>query len=67
MQNSRISQAGFPAVIVLVTGFLILLCFLAGLVAHNSFVHAFVELGLFGGTFFFGCFFFTALSDSAVM
>lgn len=34
----------------------------AGLVAHNSFVHAFVELGLFGGTLFFGCFFFPALS-----
>ena len=34
---------------------------LAGLVAHNSFVHAFVELGLFGGTFFFGLFFFSAL------
>ena len=31
---------------------------LAGLVAHNSFVHAYVELGLFGGTLFFGCFFF---------
>lgn len=35
---------------------------LAGLVAHNSFVHAYVELGLFGGTFFFGCFFFAAWS-----
>lgn len=34
----------------------------AGLVAHNSFVHAFVELGLFGGTLFLGCFFFPALS-----
>ena len=32
---------------------------LAGLVAHNSFVHAYVELGLFGGTLFFGCFFFS--------
>lgn len=31
---------------------------LAGLVAHNSFVHAYVELGLFGGTLFFGCYFF---------
>ena len=31
---------------------------IAGLVAHNSFVHAFVELGLVGGTFFFGMFFF---------
>lgn len=29
----------------------------AGLVAHNSFVHTYVELGLFGGTLFFGCFF----------
>lgn len=34
----------------------------AGLVAHNSFVHAFVELGLIGGTLFVGCFFFPALS-----
>ena len=34
---------------------------IAGLVAHNSFVHAFVELGLFGGTLFLGCFFFPAL------
>lgn len=33
---------------------------IAGLVAHNSFVHAFVELGLFGGTLFFGMFFFAA-------
>lgn len=30
----------------------------AGLVAHNSFIHAYVELGLVGGTLFFGCFFF---------
>jgi hypothetical protein len=29
----------------------------AGLVAHNSFVHAFAELGLFGGTLFLGAFF----------
>ncbi|MEZ5943494.1 MAG: O-antigen ligase family protein [Planctomycetaceae bacterium] len=29
-------------------------------VAHNSWVHAFVELGVIGGTFFFGCFFLTA-------
>jgi O-antigen ligase len=28
----------------------------AGQVAHNSFVHAFVELGLFGGTLFLGAF-----------
>ncbi len=35
---------------------------LAGLVAHNSFVHAYVELGFFGGTLFFGCFFFAALA-----
>ncbi len=34
---------------------------LAGLVAHNSFVHAYVELGIFGGTLFFGCFFFAFL------
>lgn len=34
----------------------------AGLVAHNSFVHAYVELGLFGGTLFLGCFYFPALS-----
>lgn len=35
---------------------------LAGHVAHNSYVHAFVELGVFGGTMFFGCFFFPALT-----
>lgn len=35
---------------------------IAGLVAHNSYVHAFVELGIFGGTFFFGLFFFSALA-----
>ena len=34
----------------------------AGLVAHNSFVHSFVELGFFGGTFFFGMFFFALYS-----
>lgn len=34
---------------------------IAGLVAHNSYVHAFVELGIFGGTFFFGMVFFSAL------
>ncbi|MCA9115981.1 MAG: O-antigen ligase family protein [Planctomycetaceae bacterium] len=33
-----------------------------GLVAHNSFVHSFVELGLFGGTLFLGCFFFPLLA-----
>ncbi len=33
---------------------------IAGLVAHNSFIHAYVELGFFGGTFFFGCFFLPA-------
>lgn len=33
----------------------------ADLVAHNSFVHAYVELGVIGGTFFFGCFFFAAM------
>jgi hypothetical protein len=32
-----------------------------GIVAHNSFVHAYVELGLFGGTLFFGCFYLTGL------
>lgn len=31
---------------------------IAGLVAHNSYIHAYVELGLFGGTLFFGCFYF---------
>jgi hypothetical protein len=35
---------------------------IAGLVAHNSYVHAFVEMGYFGGTFFFGCFFFSGLA-----
>lgn len=34
---------------------------LAGLAAHNSYVHAFTELGLFGGTLFVGCFFFAGL------
>ncbi len=34
----------------------------AGLVAHNSFVHAYVELGIVGGTLFLGAFFFPALS-----
>lgn len=34
---------------------------LAGLVAHNSFVHTYVELGLFGGTLFLGCFFLAGL------
>ena len=33
----------------------------AGLVAHNSYIHAYVELGVIGGTFFFGCFFFAAI------
>lgn len=32
-----------------------------GLVAHNSYIHAYVELGVVGGTMFFGCFFFSAL------
>ncbi len=32
----------------------------AGLAAHNSYVHAYVELGFFGGTMFFGCFLFAA-------
>ena len=34
----------------------------AGLVAHNSYVHAYVELGFIGGTFFLGCFFIPALA-----
>lgn len=34
---------------------------LAGLVAHNSFVHTYVELGIFGGTIFFACFFLAAV------
>ncbi len=34
----------------------------AGLVAHNSYVHAYVELGFIGGTFFFGCFFIPAFA-----
>ena len=34
----------------------------ADLVAHNSFVHAFVELGLIGGTLFLGCFYFPAMA-----
>lgn len=33
-----------------------------GQVAHNSFVHVFVELGLFGGALFLGAFWFAALS-----
>lgn len=33
----------------------------AGLVAHNSFIHAYVELGIFGGTMFFGCFYFAVV------
>ncbi|MBX3441534.1 MAG: O-antigen ligase family protein [Planctomyces sp.] len=32
----------------------------AGLVAHNSYIHAFVELGFLGGMMFFGCFLFAA-------
>lgn len=32
----------------------------ADLVAHNSYIHAYVELGFFGGTFFLGCFLFAA-------
>lgn len=34
---------------------------IAGLVAHNSYIHAYVELGVIGGTLFFGCFFFAGL------
>lgn len=33
-----------------------------GLVAHNSFVHAYVELGFLGGTLFFGVFFLAAVA-----
>ncbi len=33
-----------------------------GLVAHNSYVHGYVELGLFGGTLFFGAFLFSVLN-----
>ena len=36
---------------------------LANYVAHNSYVHAFVELGLFGGTMFVGCFFFAGICN----
>ena len=42
-----IGQGGYPDV--------------AGLVAHNSFIHAYVELGIIGGTFFFGSFFFAGM------
>ncbi|MEO1997938.1 MAG: O-antigen ligase family protein [Planctomycetaceae bacterium] len=35
---------------------------LDGLVAHNSFIHAFVELGFVGGTCFIGWFLFVALA-----
>ncbi len=35
---------------------------IAGLAAHNSYVHAYVELGFLGGTMFFGCFLFAAWS-----
>jgi hypothetical protein len=34
---------------------------MAGLVAHNSFVHAYTELGIVGGTLFFGMFYFAFL------
>lgn len=33
-----------------------------GHVAHNSYIHAFVELGFLGGTLFFGCYFLPALA-----
>lgn len=34
----------------------------AGLVAHNSYIHAFVELGIIGGTMYLGCFLMPALA-----
>ncbi len=34
---------------------------IAQLVAHNSYIHSFVELGIFGGTFFLGCYYFSAV------
>src|SRR5262249_42906939 len=34
---------------------------MAGLVAHNSFVHAYTELGILGGSLFFGMFYFAFL------
>ena len=34
----------------------------AGHVAHNSYIHAYVELGLIGGSLFFGCFFLAGLA-----
>jgi len=34
----------------------------AGLVAHNSFVHCYVELGFVGGTFFFAMFYLPAMA-----
>ena len=39
----------------------------AGLVAHNSYVHAYVELGFIGGTLFLGCFFIPAYSIYSMM
>ncbi|MFV0443593.1 MAG: O-antigen ligase family protein [Planctomycetaceae bacterium] len=35
---------------------------IAGHVAHNSYVHAYVELGFIGGTVFLGCFFIAGLA-----
>src|SRR5262249_5563343 len=32
-----------------------------GVVAHNSFVHAYTELGIVGGTLFYGLFYFSVL------
>jgi O-antigen ligase len=34
----------------------------AGHVAHNSYIHAYVELGFFGGSLFLGCFFLPVLA-----
>jgi len=39
----------------------------AGLVAHNSYVHAYVELGFIGGTLFLGCFFIPAFSIYSII
>jgi hypothetical protein len=40
---------------------------LVGKAAHNSFLHAFAELGLFGGTLFLGAFLFAVLSLNRIL